>query len=55
MKKVTAAAVAAPASRVTSTVTDRDSGAVVETVVLERVPPDTVHFVTTHNGQPDRK
>ena len=52
MKKVTAAATAAPASRVTSTVTDRDSGAIVETVVIERVPPDTVHVVTTHNGQP---
>ena len=52
MKKVTAATAAAPASRVTSTVMDRDSGAVVETAVLERVPPDTVHFVITHNGQP---
>ena len=48
MKKVTAAAAAAPASSVTSTVTDRDSGAVVETAVIERVPPDAVHVVTTH-------
>jgi hypothetical protein len=53
MKKVTAAAAAAPASRVTSTVTDLDSGAVVETAVIERTPPDMVHVVTTHNGQPD--
>jgi hypothetical protein len=52
MKKVQEAIKAAPTSRSTSTVTDRDSRAVVETIVVERVAPDRVHTFSTHNGQP---
>ncbi len=52
LKKVQAAVAAAPACRITTSITDRDSGAAVEHAVIERVPPDSVHFVITHNGQP---
>lgn len=51
LKKMTDAAMAAPGSRMTSTITDRDSGTVLETVVVEQVKPDQVHFVTTKNGK----
>ncbi len=52
LKKVQEAIKAAPTSRFTSTITDRDSGAVVEAMVVERVAPDQVHFLSTRNGQP---
>ena len=52
MKKVQEAIKAAPNSRCTSTITDRDSGAVVETIVIERVAPDRIHTFSTDNGQP---
>jgi hypothetical protein len=51
LKKVQVAVATAPPSRNSSTITDRDSGTVVETVVLERVPPDSVHIVTTRHEQ----
>ena len=51
LKKVQEAIKTAPASRLTSTITDRDSGAVVESMVIERVAPDLVHFVSNRNGQ----
>jgi hypothetical protein len=51
-KKMTDAGMAAPASRVTSTVTDRDSGAVLEKVVVEQVKPDQIHFLTTKGDEP---
>jgi hypothetical protein len=50
-KKMIDAARTAPASRLTSIITDRDSGAVLETIVMERVPPDGLHFLSTRNGQ----
>ena len=53
LKKMSDAALAAPASRMTSTVTDRDSGAVLEKIVVEQVKPDQVHFVTMKNSQPE--
>jgi hypothetical protein len=52
LKKMTEAAMAAPSSRMTSTVTDRDSGAVLEKMVVEQVKPDQVHFLATKNGKP---
>ena len=52
LKKVQEAIKAAPTSRFTSTITDRDSGVVVESMVVERVAPDQVHFLSTRNGQP---
>ncbi|MGH8164571.1 MAG: hypothetical protein ACREP1_09585 [Rhodanobacteraceae bacterium] len=52
LKKMNDADLAAPASRMTSTVTDRDSGAVLETIVVEQVKPDQVHFLTTQYGKP---
>jgi hypothetical protein len=52
MKKIQEAVKAAHNSRCTMTVTDRDSGAVVETMVIERVAPDRVHSLSTRNGQP---
>jgi hypothetical protein len=50
LKKVSDATKTAPASRITHTVTDRDSGAVLESTVVERVLPDGMHFLTMHHG-----
>jgi hypothetical protein len=51
LKKATDASEAAPAQRMTMTVTDRDSGKEIETTTMERVRPDKVHFVTKQNGE----
>jgi hypothetical protein len=52
LKKMKEAMLTAPGLRMTSTITDRDNGAVVETIVIERVAPNKIRFVTTRNGQP---
>jgi len=52
LKKMKEAMLSAPGLRMTSTITDRDNGAVVETIVIERVAPDKIRFVTTRNGEP---
>ncbi|HEX3816774.1 MAG TPA: hypothetical protein VHW03_00635 [Chthoniobacterales bacterium] len=52
LKKMGEATKDAPTSRLNSTITDRDSGAVLETVTMERVAPDQVHLITTHHGEP---
>lgn len=52
LQKMSEATKNAPASRLNSTISDRDSGAVLETVTMERVAPDQIHIVTTHHGEP---
>jgi hypothetical protein len=51
IKKMAEATKNAPASRLNSTVTDRDSGAVLETMTMERVAPAEIHVATTRHGQ----
>ncbi len=53
LKKMNDAALAAPGLRITATKTDRDSGAVIETTVIEHTAPNRVHFVITRQGGPD--
>lgn len=52
IKKMKDATKNAPASRLSSTITDRDSDAALETMTMERVAPDQIHVVTTKHGQP---
>lgn len=51
MQKVMDAMKNASSERITSTVSDRDSGKVVESAVVEREQPGKVHFVSSHNGE----